>query len=172
MLCFSLNLQEPISKPPQEICKYPDRKEELKYVDELIQKQASEITELKNELRTLKCQHREEVTEMERQMTLKEREYIHTVSGLEAELRNSEDRYDTQVKGPGQGRVETHTCHRCSLGSIPGHPSKVGGSSGYSDFFHQIRPQNANICAFENAFICSMSFLCNQSKINSAETHR
>ena len=89
--------QEPVSKPPQEVCKYSSHKDELKYVDELIQKQANEITELKNELRTVRCEHREEVTEMERQMTLKERECVHKISGLEAELRNAEDRYDTQV---------------------------------------------------------------------------
>ena len=45
----------------------------------------------------LKCQQREEMTEMERQMTIKEREYVHNLSGLEAELRNAEDKYDTQV---------------------------------------------------------------------------
>ena len=30
--------------------------------------------------------------------------------------------------------------------------------SGLSDFLHHVRPQNANIRAFENAFISSMSF--------------
>ena len=37
--------------------------------------------------------------------------------------------------------------------------------SGYSSFLHHIRPQNTNICAFENVFISPMSFLCDQSKI-------
>ena len=86
-----------LKEPPQEICKYPSHKEELKYVDELIQKQASEITELKNELRKLKCEHREEVTDIERQMTMKERDYVHNLSALEAELKNAEDKYDSQV---------------------------------------------------------------------------
>ena len=45
----------------------------------------------------VRCEHREEITEMERQMTMKERECVHKISGLEAELCNAEDRYDTQV---------------------------------------------------------------------------
>ena len=37
----------------------------------------------------------------------------------------------------------------------------------YSAFFHHVRPQNANIRAFENVSVSSVSFLYNQSKINS-----
>ena len=120
---YMLNLfQEPVSKPPQEVCKYPSHKDELKYVDELIQKQANEITQLKNELRTVRCEHREEVTEMERQMTLKERECVHKISGLEAELRNAEDRYDTQVTRADNELRREKTCLR---GFRPG-PTQTG----------------------------------------------
>lgn len=81
------------------MCKYSSKKEDFKYVDELINKQACEITELKNELRALKCKHREEITEMERQLTQKEREYIHKITSLEVELKAAEDRYENQVFG-------------------------------------------------------------------------
>ncbi|XP_053395981.1 ribosome-binding protein 1-like [Mercenaria mercenaria] len=91
-------IQEPAQRaPPPEICKYSSKKEDFKYIDELINKQACEITELKNELRSLKCQHREEMTEMERQLTLKEREYTHQVTSLEVELKAAEDRYESQM---------------------------------------------------------------------------
>ncbi|KAK3585139.1 hypothetical protein CHS0354_034268 [Potamilus streckersoni] len=75
----------------------PSRKEELKYIDELINKQAAEIHDLKNEIKQLKCAHKEEITDLERQITLKEREYIHNITSLEAELKSSESRYETQV---------------------------------------------------------------------------
>ena len=91
-------LQKSIQRAPSpEICKYSSKKEDFKYIDELINKQACEITDLKNELRSLKCQHREEITEMERQLTLKEREYTHQVTSLEVELKAAEERYESQV---------------------------------------------------------------------------
>lgn len=89
--------QEAKQRGPAEICKYNSKKEDFKYIDELINKQACEITELKNEIRNLKCQHREEMTEMERQLTLKERENTHQVASLEVELKAAEDRYENQV---------------------------------------------------------------------------
>ena len=48
-----------------------------------------------------------------------------------------------------------------------GRPCKVSGFSGYSSFLHHVRSQNANILSFENAFISFITFLCDQSKINS-----
>ncbi|XP_052807634.1 coiled-coil alpha-helical rod protein 1-like [Mya arenaria] len=80
-----------------EVCKYSTKKDDFKYVDELINKQACEITELKNELRSIKCTHRDELADMERQLTIKEREGSHSVASLEMELKAAEDRYDKQV---------------------------------------------------------------------------
>lgn len=80
-----------------EKCKYP-RDQDRKYIDELITKQAAEVNELKNEVRNLKCNHREEITELEKQTTLKERQFIQTIATLEAELKTKEERYDNQVK--------------------------------------------------------------------------
>jgi len=92
-----LILQDAASQARQEICKYSSKKEDLKYVDELISKQACEITELKNEMRSLKCQHREELSDLERQLSAKEREGLHRVASLEADLKAAEERYDNQV---------------------------------------------------------------------------
>ena len=92
------NVRSATPQPPTEdTCKYSGKKEDFKYIDELISKQACEITDLKNELRALKCQQREELTEMEREMTRKEREYTHQIASLEVELKASEDRYANQV---------------------------------------------------------------------------
>ncbi|KAL3882697.1 hypothetical protein ACJMK2_029010 [Sinanodonta woodiana] len=94
------SIQEP--KPSTKDSEYsyherPSHKKDLKYIDELINKQASEIGDLKNEVKQLKCAHKEEITDLERQITMKEREYIHNITSLEAELKCSETRYETQV---------------------------------------------------------------------------
>lgn len=70
-------------------------------MDELISKQACEIADVKNELRSIKCQHREELTETERQLTLREREHTHNIASLEAELKTAESRYENQVRNQG-----------------------------------------------------------------------
>ena len=38
------------------------------------------------------------MADLERQMTMKEREYVHTLSTLEAELKNAEEGYNIQVR--------------------------------------------------------------------------
>ncbi|XP_076077577.1 coiled-coil alpha-helical rod protein 1-like [Mytilus galloprovincialis] len=86
----------PVAKSPREECRY-NAKEDRKYIDELITKQASEIAELRNEIRQLKCVHKEEITEIERQTTASERKNIQTIAILEADLKSREDRYDSQV---------------------------------------------------------------------------
>ncbi|CAC5422733.1 CCHCR1 [Mytilus coruscus] len=86
----------PVAKSPREECRY-NAKEDRKYIDELITKQASEIAELRNEIRQLKCVHKEEITEIERQTTASERKNMQTIAILEADLKSREDRYDSQV---------------------------------------------------------------------------
>ncbi|XP_052239234.1 coiled-coil alpha-helical rod protein 1-like isoform X3 [Dreissena polymorpha] len=91
--------QETVQRPPPDVCKYQSKmKDDYKYVDELINKQACEIAELKNELRSLRCQHREEIPDLERQMTVKDRESAHRLASLEVELKSAEDRYQCQVE--------------------------------------------------------------------------
>ena len=67
------------------------------------------------------------------------------------------------IKGLGQRRGISLTCHRFNLGAIlvltccrevASHPRSVV----LSGFPHQVRPQNANIHAFENAFTRSLDF--------------
>ncbi|CAG2199995.1 CCHCR1 [Mytilus edulis] len=70
-----------VAKSPREECRY-NAKEDRKYIDELITKQASEIAELRNEIRQLKSS---------------ERKNIQTIAILEADLKSREDRYDSQV---------------------------------------------------------------------------
>jgi hypothetical protein len=52
---------------------------------------------LRNEVRQLKCVHKEEITELERRYTVNEREKMQTIATLEAEVKTREDRYDSQV---------------------------------------------------------------------------
>lgn len=87
----------PVQRPSEDLCKYKTSKEDFRYIDELINKQACEISELKNELRVLKCQQREEITDLERQFVQKEREYNHKITSLEVEVKSAEDRYTNQV---------------------------------------------------------------------------
>ncbi|KAK3098404.1 hypothetical protein FSP39_019193 [Pinctada imbricata] len=77
----------------EETVKHSDKK----YIDELITKQAMEISELKDEMRSLKCQQKEELLDLEKQFTYKERQLSQAVSELEAELKAQESSYDSQV---------------------------------------------------------------------------
>ena len=85
------------AKSPGEDCRY-DRKEDRKYIDELITKQASEIAELRNEIRQLNCNHKEKITEIERQATADERKSVQTIAMLESDLKSKEERYNAQVE--------------------------------------------------------------------------
>ena len=76
--------------------------------------------------------------------------------------------------------VNALACHRCDLESNPGvgmwqgsgRPSKVGGFHGFSSFLHHVSPQNANIRAFENTSIRSLSFLFNLVTMATYSSHR
>ena len=72
--------------------------------------------------------------------------------------------------------VSALACHRCDPGSNSGvsmwqgggRPSKVGGFPLVLRFPPpRMTTERANIRAFKNAYISSLSFLCNRSKINS-----
>ncbi|KAL4233495.1 cell differentiation [Mactra antiquata] len=93
----SPNIQETVQRQPPDVCQYKPPKEDFRYIDELINKQACEISDLKNEIRMLKCQQREEIADIERQFVQKEREYNHQVTSLEMEVKSSEERYANQV---------------------------------------------------------------------------
>ena len=75
---------------------------------------------------------------------------------------------------PGWRRSKTLASHRCSprlilgvdMRQCSGRMSKVGGFLRVLQFPSSRKTTNANIRAFENAFISYVSFLCNRSKIN------
>lgn len=78
--------------------KSSDDKTTSRHLDELIQRQAAEIVQLKEEVRSLQAGHKQEVVELEKEIAMKERQHLQEVASLEADLKTRADNYEYQVR--------------------------------------------------------------------------
>ncbi|ESP00176.1 hypothetical protein LOTGIDRAFT_238673 [Lottia gigantea] len=76
--------------------RYPAN-DEFKYANELISRQANELSELKSEIRNLNQKYDDEKRHFERELVEKDRESKLRVSSLEDLLTQKEDQYDREV---------------------------------------------------------------------------
>ncbi|XP_064617034.1 coiled-coil alpha-helical rod protein 1-like [Liolophura sinensis] len=80
-----------------DLYKSRDDKTTSRHLDELIQRQAAEIAQLKEEVRTLQADHKQEVVELEKEIAVKERQHLQAMASVETELKTRADNYEYQV---------------------------------------------------------------------------